>query len=79
MDAVAVLDDVILALNPQKSSLANGGFGAKGQQIGPTDYLGFDETPFKIGMNRSRGLHCRRTAVNRPGATFLRADGEKRL
>src|SRR5215469_4194608 len=74
---IAVLDDIVLALQPQRPFGAGIGFRAGFEQLIPADRLSSDEVFFEVGVNCACGLL--RTAVGRdlPGAAFVFPGGEK--
>src|SRR5438874_5927474 len=76
-DHVAVLDDVFPSFHSVQSFLTGGGNGTAPDQVVVGNGLGLDKAAFKIAVNRAGGSWRGVTRVNRPGADFLLAGGEK--
>src|SRR5450759_3965394 len=82
---VAVLDDVVLALQVKPGSLLEvsfGGvtgtaFGTGGQQFVALHHLGAYEPPGQIAVNGVGGVHRRPAAADRPSAHLVHANGEE--
>ncbi len=74
---VAVLDDVVLALQAQGAAGAGVGFRAGFEQGVPVDDLGADEVLLQIGVDGAGGLDGACSTWNSPGAAFVLAHGEK--
>src|SRR5690242_17296326 len=76
---VAVVHDVVLALEAHASRLAGALLAVAGDVIVVRDHFGADEAALEVGMDRSGGLRRGRADRHRPGAHFLLARGEVRL
>src|SRR5712691_1426070 len=74
---VAVLDDVVLALEPQRAPGARARFGSGVEELVPADRLGADEVLLEIRVDRARRLLRANAARHGPGAAFVLADGEE--
>src|SRR5687767_3537672 len=78
VDDIAVLDDVVLAFQPDFAVLAAYRHrAARGQRIVADDF-GADEPALNVAVDLPGGELGRRAARDRPGAAFVLADGEKR-
>src|SRR4051812_26238543 len=66
-DDVAVLHDVVLALDPGAASGAGLGDGARSDQVLVVDHLGLDELLLEVGVDDARGMGRERTLRDRPG------------
>ncbi len=76
---VAILDDVVLALQAQKPLLARQGQTARERFEGLVgDDLGADEAALHVTVYLSRRLARPRTSCDRPGAALVLADREER-
>src|SRR5262245_33392357 len=73
---VAVLDDVVLAFEPELAGVARPRFAVERDVIVVSDGLGADEAFLEIGMDDSRRLLRPRSVRHGPRARFLRAGGE---
>src|SRR4029453_15970549 len=51
VDDVAVLDDVVLALDPELSGLAAARLASELDQVAPVDHLGADEASLDVGVD----------------------------
>src|SRR4029079_9885703 len=76
MHDVAVLDDVLAALEAHLAVLLRALLAFARDVIGKRDHLGANEPFFEIGVNDAGGLGRRIAVVNRPRADFLRTGGE---
>src|SRR6266542_1297199 len=74
---VAVLDNVLLALQPQCTLGARARFGSGVEKLVPVDRLGADEVLLEIRVDRTRRLLRASAARHGPGAAFVFADGEE--
>src|ERR1700692_2301349 len=77
MHYVAILHDVILPFEAERSFGAGIGFGAGFQQLVPTDGFGANEMLLQIGVEGASGFHCTCADRDGPGAAFVFAGGEK--
>ena len=77
MHDVAVLHDIILALEPHLSGIARTGFAAARHVIVVGDGFGADEAALEIGVDDARGLRRLGAAGHRPGARLLRPGSEE--
>ena len=68
MDDVAVLDDVVLALEPQLPRLAAPGLAPEPHEVLVGDHLGADEAALDVAVDLARRLEGGRAAADRPGA-----------
>src|ERR1051325_5102519 len=78
VDDVAVLHDVLLALEAHFAVLTARGHRAARDERIVADNLGPDEAAGDVAVNFSGGQLRRGLARDRPGAAFVLADGEKR-
>src|SRR6185295_11038240 len=78
VDDVAVLDDVLLALEPHLAVLLARGHRAARHQVIVADDLGTDEAALDVAVDLAGGELRRRIARDRPGAALVLADGEER-
>src|SRR5881296_2514801 len=78
MHHVAVLHDVVFALQPQSSAGASIGFRAGFEQLIPTNGLSPDEVLLQVGMDSASGFDSACMDGNRPGAALIFAGGKKR-
>ena len=76
MHHVAVLDDVFLAFQAQLARIACAGLALERGVIGISDGLGADEALLEIRVDHAGGAGSLGALGDRPGAGFLRADGE---
>src|SRR6185312_9911331 len=74
-DDVAVLDDVITALDAEDAFVAGGNVAATLDQLGPADRLGFDEGFHDLGVDRAGGLEGGGAAVEGTGDRLLALAG----
>src|SRR5579875_3303418 len=77
MQDVAVLDDVIGALQAQAAGFPGALLAAMGDKILVRDRLGANEAPREIAVDPAGRLPRRGAAFDGPGARLLRADREK--
>src|SRR5262245_30248444 len=77
-DDVALLDDVVLALEAYLSFFARGAEAAGGEQVVPADDFGADEAFFNVAVNGPGSFDGVRTLMDGPGPDFGFAGGEKR-
>src|SRR5262245_51259961 len=77
--AVAVPDDVLLALDAQQTLLPDRGLASEPDQVLPVEDLGLDEAALEVRVDDARSLGGLRALVEGPGATFLLAHREERL
>src|SRR5207244_3403817 len=68
---VAILDDIVLALQTEEAFRARIRHGAGGHQIVVRDHLGPDEAAFQIGMNLAGRLRRLGPPTYRPGAYLI--------
>src|SRR5262245_40613977 len=78
VDDVAVLDDVVLALDAELADLAAARLAAELDEVAPVDDLGADEAALDVGVDLARGARGRGAARDRPGAALVGAGGEHR-
>ena len=78
VDDVAVLDDVLLAFEPDFAVIAAGGHRAARDQRVVADDFGADEAARDVAVNLAGGELRRRAARDRPGPALVLADGEER-
>src|SRR3954454_3505426 len=71
VDHVAVLNDVVAALDPQGATVAGGGVAAGVDQLVPGDHLGADEALLDVAVNPARGLVCGSASRQGPGQRLL--------
>ena len=76
MHDVAVADDVLLAFEPHLAGVLGAGFAAERDVVVVGDRLGADEAFLEIRVDDAGRLRALGAALDRPGARFLRADGE---
>src|ERR687890_631967 len=76
VEDVAVLDDVVLTLQPQLARVAGAGLALQCNVIRVGDGLGADEALFEVGVDHARRLGRPRAARHRPRPRLLGADGE---
>src|SRR4051812_37821085 len=76
MHDVAILDDVVLPLEPELPGIAGARFAAQRYIIIVGNRLGTDEALFEIGVDDARGLRRARPFAHRPGTRFLRPSSE---
>ncbi len=76
MHHVAVGDDIFLAFQPQLAGIAGADLAAERDVIGVGDGFGANKSLFEIGVDDARRGRRLGTAVDGPGAGFLRPDGE---
>src|SRR3954463_5953859 len=76
---VAVLDDVILALEPHLARFFRALLALAAHEIIEGDDLGTDESLLEVGMDHARGLRRRIAVMDRPGTDLLRPGGEVRF
>ena len=77
LDDVAVLDDVVLALDAEFAGLAGLGVGAGGNEVVEGDHLGGDEAALEIGVDHPGGRRALGAGGDRPGARLLVVGGEE--
>src|SRR5918999_695598 len=75
---VAILDQVVLTLQPQGALGTGLGLRARLQEGIPADYLGPDEVFFEIGVDGAGGFHRPLPVWHGPGAAFVLSEREKR-
>src|SRR5512147_2149967 len=73
---VAVLDDVVLALDAEHAGGAAARLTLVRDEVGVRHHLGADEAALEIGVDDRRRLRRLPAALDRPGAYFLRTGGE---
>src|SRR6478735_8655519 len=73
---VAVLHRIFLALQPQLARIARAGLALQAGVISVSDGLGADEALLEIRVDHAGGAGSLGALGDRPGAGFLRADGE---
>src|SRR5690606_12638663 len=73
---VAFADDVILAFEPHLARFFSAGLTFEGDVVVIGDGFGADEAFLEIAVDDARGLRRSPAFLDRPGARFLRADGE---
>ena len=76
MHDVAVLDDVVLALDGELAGGAAFGFGAVFDEVVVLDDFGADEAFLEVGVDDSGGAGSLVALVDGPGADFGLAGGE---
>src|SRR3954468_14178691 len=76
---VAVLDDVVLALEAHLARFFRALLALAADEIGEGDDLRANEALLEVGMDYARGLRRRVAVMDRPGADLLRAAREIRL
>src|SRR5215469_1067812 len=74
---VAVLHDVVFALETQRTFGAGIRFRAGFQQLFPADGFGADEVFLQIGMDGPGSFLCASMRGNLPGTAFVFAGGEE--
>src|SRR6188472_1406874 len=79
LDDVAVVHDVILALETCLATVPGLQDGAGVDQIDERDDLGLDEALLEVGVDHARGLRRLPALADRPRARFLRACRQVRL
>ena len=79
VDDVAILHDVVLALDADLAFLACGGDAAGGDEVVVVDDLGADEAALEVRMDLAGGFRCRRALDNGPGAALIRAGRQEGL
>src|SRR5579872_6674330 len=77
-DNVAVLHNVISALQAHLRTFASRSPTSRRQQFFPTNYFRLDEMRFDVAVNRARRFHGGSSARNRPRAAFGLAACQKR-
>src|SRR5205814_8835634 len=77
VDDVTVLDDVVLALEPQLPRLAAPRLAPEAHELVVGDHLGADEAALDVAVDLARRLEGRRAAADRPGAALVLAGGEE--
>ena len=75
---VAVLDDVVLALEPHLAGFLGAGFAIERDEIVVGDGLGANKSLLEVGMDDAGGLWCPGAGRHRPRARLLRANGKVR-
>src|SRR3954471_25011430 len=78
LDHVAVLDDVVLALQAHLAQLTGLRPGADVEQLVPLDHLGPDEPALEVGVDAPGALRRGRALEEGPGAGLLLARGQER-
>src|SRR5262249_30529861 len=78
LDHVAVLHDVVLALDACLPRGPRGGDRPGGDQVVVGHDLGLDEAPLEVAMDHPGRLGCRRPDADRPGPGFLWPGGQER-
>src|SRR5262245_10625438 len=73
---VAVLDDVVLAFEPELAGVARARFAVERDVIVVSDRLGADEALLEIGMDDARRRLRPRSLRHGPGARLFRPGGE---
>ena len=68
VDDVAVLHDVVLALEPEFPGLAASGLAPEAYEVLVGDHLGADEAALDVAVDLARRLEGGRAAADRPGA-----------
>src|SRR5262249_50297695 len=74
---VAVLDDVLLALDPQLADLLGLHPRAELQELVPADDLGADEAPFEVAVDHAGALRRLVAGSEGPGPRLLLTRGEE--
>src|SRR5215217_706691 len=77
VEDVAVLDDVVLRLEPLQPLPRGLGVRPGADEVVPADHLAADEAARNIRMNRARRLDRGRAAPQRPRPRLLLAGGEE--
>src|SRR5262249_35234256 len=77
-EAVAVLDLIVPALQPQPGALTRPGLASGLEQLVPRRHLGAAEALGEIAVDLARSVHRLLAPPERPGAYFVLADGEER-
>src|ERR1700680_680684 len=75
---VAFLNDVLLAFKAHLRLLARRRKASRSQEILAANHFGANEASLDVGVNRARCFLCAHAALDRPGAHFGLARGEKR-
>src|SRR6266516_405493 len=75
---VAVLDDVVFALEPLPTALHDLGTRARLDQIAPANHLATNEPAGDVGVDRRRGIERGLPSAQRPGAGLVLSSGEER-
>lgn len=79
VDDVAILHDVVLALDADLAFLAGGGDAAGGDEVVVVDDLRADEAALEVRVNLAGGFRCRRALDDGPGAALIRAGCQESL
>src|SRR5215471_13923030 len=74
---VAVLDDIIGALEAHSPGVPRTLLAAMSGEIGKGDRLGADEAPLEIAVDLAGGLRRLSSLLDGPGVRFFRAGGEE--
>src|SRR5436190_22720903 len=77
VEDVAVLDGVVLALEPQLAGIARARLAVQRDIVVVGDGLGADEALLEVGVDHAGRLRRAGLAPYRPGARLLRPDGEE--
>ena len=78
LDDVAVVDDVVLALEADLAELLGLRPAADVEQLVPADHLGADEAALEVGVDAPGALRRRRAVAERPRPRLLVAGREER-
>src|SRR5262245_40694405 len=76
MDDVAVLDHVLLALDPQRAGLLAFGLAAVREEVLEADHLGADEAALDVAVDLARGARRERAARHGPRPTLVGPRGQ---
>ena len=79
MHDIAVVNDIVLALDTQLAGFPGAMFAAVFDEIVVADGLGTDETALEVGVDHGRGLGRGRADGDGPGADFFLTGGELSL
>ena len=79
VDDVAILHDVVLALDADLAFLAGGGDAAGGDEVVVVDDLGADEAALEVRVDLAGSFRCRRALDDGPGAALIRAGRQEGL
>src|ERR1043166_8607617 len=78
LQAVAILHDVVPALEARAAALPGGRFRAGLEQPRARDDLGADESLRQVGVDLARGIHGAVALAERPRPHLVGTDGEER-
>ena len=76
---IAILHDIILALDAEFSGGAAGCLGLECDEVVVFDDLGSDKSLFKVGVDDPCGFRCLIAFVDGPGSDFICSGGEECL